>query len=389
MGTPLAGWSEKAQELTAKGAGKPRKVSGKPRSSNNASGAAAGNGENAGGGASSSTTPLDAAPAAEEATLDVPASTSRSRSKGSSSNNDKPESSGSTKVKEEEENTEPADAPAEADDAPVEAPSEEPTAPAELAAEAEAAPEEKEEAEEDEEKKPARRQTRRKKDRPSMAEPEVEEAMQVDQDDDGDVSEGVTRCVCGQDNDELSANLMIECDTCKCWQHGPCVGLWNEKDCPDRYFCELCKPGWHGPGGLLRKAYRKASSSSKANGANTATIGKGKARESTDSITAASTKAQHQRAPSITHSETAAANNNDDGSSSSKGRRLSAGPAAANAAPPKKRSTMNSRDAAYDEAIALSFLGPGTGAIRAKLERERSESRGHDDEYVFFYAPFV
>lgn len=23
--------------------------------------------------------------------------------------------------------------------------------------------------------------------------------------------------------------LMIQCDTCKCWQHGPCVGLWGEK----------------------------------------------------------------------------------------------------------------------------------------------------------------
>lgn len=22
---------------------------------------------------------------------------------------------------------------------------------------------------------------------------------------------------------------MIQCDTCKCWQHGPCVGLWDEK----------------------------------------------------------------------------------------------------------------------------------------------------------------
>ena len=37
--------------------------------------------------------------------------------------------------------------------------------------------------------------------------------------------------------------------------------------------------------------------------------------------------------------------------------------------PAKKRSTMNSRDAAYDDAIALSILESGSGAARAKLEK--------------------
>jgi hypothetical protein len=32
----------------------------------------------------------------------------------------------------------------------------------------------------------------------------------------------------GGADDELSDSLMIQCDTCKCWQHGQCVGLWNE-----------------------------------------------------------------------------------------------------------------------------------------------------------------
>ena len=68
---------------------------------------------------------------------------------------------------------------------------------------------------------------------------------------DEDGGEGLTRCVCAEDSesdsflrrsarlmvlrfpaDELGQALMIQCDTCKCWQHGPCVGLWGEKVSP-------------------------------------------------------------------------------------------------------------------------------------------------------------
>lgn len=35
---------------------------------------------------------------------------------------------------------------------------------------------------------------------------------------------------------------------------------------------------------------------------------------------------------------------------------------------------MNSRDAAYDDAIAMSILGPGSAAMRARLEKARSAS---------------
>lgn len=52
---------------------------------------------------------------------------------------------------------------------------------------------------------------------------------------------------------------------------------------------------------------------------------------------------------------------------------------------PKKRSTMNSRDAAYDDAIAMSILGPGSAAMRARLEKargdgDRSMSNGGDEK---------
>lgn len=92
-------------------------------------------------------------------------------------------------------------------------------------------------------------------------EPELEQGDQQDDDDQDDDDDeggdgGVTRCVCQEDSesirlarartrvtwrgrqltshappaaDEMSSGLMIQCDMCKCWQHGPCVGLWNDK----------------------------------------------------------------------------------------------------------------------------------------------------------------
>lgn len=40
---------------------------------------------------------------------------------------------------------------------------------------------------------------------------------------------------------------------------------------------------------------------------------------------------------------------------------------------PSKRSTMNSRDAAYDDAIAMSLLGPGSAATRGRSDNARGE----------------
>lgn len=59
---------------------------------------------------------------------------------------------------------------------------------------------------------------------------------------------------------------------------------------------------------------------------------------------------------------------------------------ASTASAPRKRNTMNSRDAAYDDAIALSILEHGTAAMRAKLEKAKnggrsgSEGEGSEDE---------
>ncbi|WPH03216.1 Hypothetical protein R9X50_00609300 [Acrodontium crateriforme] len=73
--------------------------------------------------------------------------------------------------------------------------------------------------------------------------------------------EEVTRCICGQQDypgpplseafdgvDNLSEDtggLFIQCDGCSVWQHGGCVGIIEESQSPDKYYCEECKPKQH------------------------------------------------------------------------------------------------------------------------------------------------
>jgi hypothetical protein len=39
--------------------------------------------------------------------------------------------------------------------------------------------------------------------------------------------------------------LFILCDGCSVWQHGGCVGIVEESQSPDKYFCEQCRPKQH------------------------------------------------------------------------------------------------------------------------------------------------
>eukprot|EP00466_Bigelowiella_natans_P010715 jgi/Bigna1/38418/e_gw1.25.61.1 len=50
----------------------------------------------------------------------------------------------------------------------------------------------------------------------------------------------ITKCPCGQNQDD--EGLMIQCDRCLVWQHGNCVGIFDESKVPKNYFCEQCKP---------------------------------------------------------------------------------------------------------------------------------------------------
>ncbi|EON65674.1 hypothetical protein W97_04913 [Coniosporium apollinis CBS 100218] len=87
---------------------------------------------------------------------------------------------------------------------------------------------------------------------------------ELDDEEEAGDEEEITRCVCGhQDypgppsdpkspplggldpqNDE-AGGLFIQCDVCKVWQHGGCVGIMEEKDSPEEYFCEECKRELH------------------------------------------------------------------------------------------------------------------------------------------------
>lgn len=219
---------------------------------------------------------------------------------------------------------------------------------------------------------------------------------------------------------------MIECDTCKCWQHGPCVGLWNEKvslALSLSHWCRLSdsdlpsttnrtaptatsascvdRPGTALAGelsaclslrpslatlvraltlslktrSLLRKAYRKnaappapthrRSPSLSSTSQHPSAGGRNKPRESADaalvSAFLASEIVDRPSGPADRESPepTPAATTGKAGKKDE--------PVA------KKRSTMNSRDAAYDDAIALSILGPGSAAMRARLARTKGE----------------
>ena len=85
---------------------------------------------------------------------------------------------------------------------------------------------------------------------------------------DEDEEEEETRCICGQleypglpvtsnpgqkdqgatDSDpvsEDSTGWFIQCDDCQVWQHGGCVGILDESQCPDKYYCEQCRKELH------------------------------------------------------------------------------------------------------------------------------------------------
>jgi len=260
---------------------------------------------------------------------------------------------------------------------------------------------------------------------------------------------------------------MIQCDTCKCWQHGPCVGLWDEKvrRCPllARLVAEhslnrqsLCRPraleltslGRTSPTGvsqslllravqaqsararrvrpvppppsrrrrtrslratpclscrhltrpptrsLLRKVNRKSSApargrspsaslpptakhaSSSSSVAQPTSAPHPKPRESLDAPVAAAAAAPpvvaHEPAPSAAEREREPAAAGTSGKAPA--------PGAPGGPEPKKRSTMNSRDAAYDDAIALSILEAGSAAMRARLERGGGKLSGDEGD---------
>ncbi|EFI28208.1 hypothetical protein CC1G_14233 [Coprinopsis cinerea okayama7 len=72
-----------------------------------------------------------------------------------------------------------------------------------------------------------------------------------------DEEQGITRCVCGSTEDDPDAGeFMVQCEGCKVWQHGLCMGYQSEDQVhDDDYYCEQCKPDLHVD--LLKKLSQK------------------------------------------------------------------------------------------------------------------------------------
>ena len=92
-------------------------------------------------------------------------------------------------------------------------------------------------------------------------------AAMIDDHDENEEEE--TRCICGQleypglpvtssdsrkDKTQDDSNAVsgedntgwfIQCDSCQIWQHGGCVGILDESQSPEKYFCEQCRKDLH------------------------------------------------------------------------------------------------------------------------------------------------
>ncbi|KAJ5381680.1 uncharacterized protein N7496_004108 [Penicillium cataractarum] len=186
-----------------------------------------------------------------------------------------------------------------------------------------------------------------------------------DEDPEEDEEEEVTRCLCGQqdypglppsrrdalgrvgvkpeegvpptDSSDLLSDdigsMFIQCDSCKVWQHGGCVGIMDEEMSPDEYFCEECRKDLHRIRG-------------ESNGQRSSTY---------LPVAPASSPAPSSRASSRDTSR----RSRDPKSRGSEG-----------ASNPKRRSTMNSRDAAYDE----------EELIRRAIEESKEDTKSITDE---------
>lgn len=196
----------------------------------------------------------------------------------------------------------------------------------------------------------------------------------IDDENDEEVEEEVTRCICGNqeypglpdvdtaktvskdESDPASlaedtTGWFIQCDICKVWQHGGCVGIMDEATSPEEYFCEQC-----------RKDLHKITTT--ANGRKYSHYLPMRESKSPQSSPVPAAKEKSKKSRDGKKSQANADN-------TSKGR----------------RSTMNSRDAAYEEeqlrrAIEESKReggAPGTTTGKRKGKRSRSESEERNE----------
>lgn len=147
---------------------------------------------------------------------------------------------------------------------------------------------------------------------PASDQPHIKSPDNVEEEEEQEQEE-VTRCICGNidliTEDEYEDNgLFVQCDKCLVWQHGYCVGLLTDNQMPDTYHCELCRPDLH----QIIQRPRKPKLSKYLGVENASSP------------------------PGITHPEEIEETEQN--------------------VPRKRRSTMNSRDAAYDRQLEAALL---------------------------------
>ncbi|OKP09702.1 hypothetical protein PENSUB_4973 [Penicillium subrubescens] len=187
-----------------------------------------------------------------------------------------------------------------------------------------------------------------------------------DEDPEEDEEEEITRCLCGQqdypglppsrrdafggvgvkpeeglpptDSSDLLSDdigsMFIQCDSCKVWQHGGCVGIMDEEMSPDEYFCEECRKDLHRIRGEPNGSQRSSTYLPVAPASSPAPSSRASSRDTS----------RRSRDPKSRGSE--------------------------GASNPKRRSTMNSRDAAYDE----------EELIRRAIEESKEDTKSITDE---------
>ncbi|KAF7909483.1 uncharacterized protein EAF01_003201 [Botrytis porri] len=206
----------------------------------------------------------------------------------------------------------------------------------------------------------------------------VDEDIVVGVDEGGDDDEAV-RCICGydeypgppqlEDDDNKNnikdgieepvitaadftedlAGFFLQCDVCKVWQHGGCVGIMNEDTSPEEYFCEQCRKELH--------RIRSASNGQRYS-------------------------LYLPLHPNLSRTTSRAASFSKDGTRSPKGGKN--GRPSSSSASTKRRSTMNSRDAAYFEAAEEEALRKAIAASVADIPesidgRSRKAKRSRSD----------
>lgn len=140
---------------------------------------------------------------------------------------------------------------------------------------------------------------------------------------------------------EVAGEFMAQCEMCKAWQHGQCMGFENIEALPQHYYCEQCRPD-------LYVELLKCVCSSFLNDC------------LMDGVVCRK-HAKKIRHPSVNSHHTTTAGRH--ASRSSRSRSPVHHPK-----PTKRRNTMNSRDAAYEESFQALIEATAAEAAAAAQE---------------------